>query len=213
MSAFSYPTPFVLALAGTSLTQGRLATPPTSWALRLLTEMRASEECKGVVRVVNSGVGSSTSGTSAAPAGGITQARIFSPQRPTHLLMEDFGINDCVPSSAISLVQQTANLNTIRDLYVAANPDVVIVHQTMSSASAADVNRTTLADYYANGTTWAASHGLLTLDNYADWPKPLNPADTVDGDGLHPLWDNVFQTYSYPNILTWARDAMAAFWP
>jgi hypothetical protein len=81
----------------------------------------------------------------------------------------------------------------------------------MSSASAADVARANLAAYYANGTANATALDIPTLDHYALWPKPLNPADTVDADGLHPLW-SAFELYSYPAILTWGRQAMSDFW-
>jgi hypothetical protein len=36
------------------------------------------------------------------------------------------------------------------------------------------------------------------------------------GDGLHPLWapaaGSAFLAYSYPNIIAWAKQAMADFW-
>lgn len=195
----------ILMLGGSSLTTGRLATPPISWALRLQADMEGSPECVGEVRIINTGQGSSTS------VYGAGEAELKAPLRPTHVLMEDWGINDCVPANGIPLIFQRGNLYTMFDAYLAANPDVIIVHQTMSSASAGDVNRTNLAAYYANGTAAADLYGLLTLDHYANWPKPLPLADTVDMDGLHPTWE-AFEQYSYPAILLWARAAMAAYW-
>lgn len=32
------------------------------------------------------------------------------------------------------------------------------------------------------------------------------------GDSLHPLWSGVFETYSYPAILAWAKAKMGDFW-
>lgn len=32
-------------------------------------------------------------------------------------------------------------------------------------------------------------------------------------DGLHPVWANAFQLYSYPTILAWAQQIMRDFWP
>lgn len=195
-----------LLLLGTSLTTGRLCTPPDSWPLKLLRDMMSHQNCKGPVRVLNIGQGSTTSDF------GASQAALYAQTRPTHVLYEDFGINDCA-IGPVSLPQAAVNNQLIIDRFKAARPDVVMAHQTMSPASAADVNRVNLAAYYNQGTAIATANGIPTINNYGTWPKPLDPLLTVDGDGLHPLWDNAFALYSYPNILAWAVAAMATFWP
>lgn len=204
MGVIIRPT-MVLMLLGTSLTSGRLCTPPNPWTLRLETAMRAHANCVGPLEIINIGQGSQTS------AFGVTQSALFAPQRPTHVLYEDFGINDCA-IGPVSLPQAALNNQEIIDNFLALNPDVVMAHQTMSPAAADDVNRTNLADYYDQGTSIATANGITTIDNYATWPKPLNPALTVDGDKLHPIWTAAFELYSYPNILAWAVQAMADFW-
>lgn len=175
----SIPKPFVLMLGGTSLTSGRLCNPPIPWTTFLYQEMRGSPECKGPVRILNTGKGGQTSDF------GATQAALYAPLCPTHVLMEDFAINDCA-IGPVSIPQATANFNSMVASYRAANPNVIIVHQTMSSASAGDANRTNLAAYYANGLANALANGLLSLDNYngtlivpGGWPKPLPVNITV----------------------------------
>lgn len=170
---------FTLMLGGTSLTAGRLTNPPLPWTYFLAEDMRASPECQGPVRIINTGMGSQPSNFGAA------QAILKAPLRPTHVLMEDFGINDCA-IGPLSLAQATANFNSMVASYRAANPDVIIVHQTMSPASATDTSRTNLPAYYDNGLANAALNGLISLDNYygtalvpGGWPKPLNPLITV----------------------------------
>lgn len=207
---YQLPPPLVLMLGGTSLTAGRLATPDNPWTSYLLRAMRAHPDCKGEVVIINTGKGSQTSNF------GATQSGLFAPLKPSHVLMEDFGINDCA-IGPVSIEQATANFNTMCANYRAANQDVVIVHQTMSPASAGDANRTNLAEYYDNGTANAAINDVLTIDNYASWPKPLQTAQTVAGDDLHPLWIgtgpvDAFAAYSYPNIWAWAQQAMADYW-
>jgi hypothetical protein len=51
------------------------------------------------------------------------------------------------------------------------------------------------------------------MDNYAGWPKPLDPALTDSNDGLHPIWTGAVDTYLYPYVLAWARARMAEHWP
>lgn len=166
-------------LGGTSLTSGRLCNPPLPWTYFLYEDMIGAAECKGPVIIINTGKGSQTSDFGAA------QAILMAPLKPTHVLMEDFGINDCA-IGPVTIPQATANFNSMVASYRASNPSVVIVHQTMSPASAADVNRTNLAAYYTNGLTNAALNGIISLDNYGGtaivpggWAKPLDPAVTV----------------------------------
>lgn len=196
---------FFLQINGTSLSNSRLCTPPFSWPIRLLGDMRAAVECQGPVQIMNIAKGSQTSVYGAMVAG------LYANERPTHVLYEDFGINDCA-IGPISLPDAAANNQSMIDSWLAANPDVIMMHQTMSPASAGDTNRTNLSAYYTQGTQVAANNGIPTLDHYATWPKPLDPAFTVNNDGLHPVWDAYFEIYAYPSILLWARQMMANFW-
>lgn len=184
-----------LMLGGTSLTSGRLTTPPIPWTYYLAEDMMASPECKGPVRIINTGQGSQTSNFGAA------QAALMAPLRPTHVLMEDFGINDCI-IGPVTIPQATANFNSMVRSYRGANPDVIIAHQTMNSVAASDIGRAALPTYYANGLANAALNGLESLDNYngtlivpGGWPKPLPPGLSVSAfgpDGYVPwsgTWD------------------------
>lgn len=177
-----------LMLGGTSLTAGRLTTPPIPWTYYLAEDMRASEFCQGPVRIINTGKGSQTSNF------GATEAARMAPLRPDFVLMEDFAINDCA-IGPVSISQATANFNSMVASYRAANPEVVIVHQTMSSASAGDASRTNLAAYYDNGLANAALNGLESLDNYygtalvpGGWPKPLPVNLTVPAAASYLAW-------------------------
>ncbi len=176
--------PLVLMLGGSSLTSGRLCNPPYPWTMRLLADMQAHPACKGQVIIINTGKGSQTSDY------GASEATLMAPLRPTHVLMEDFGINDCA-IGPVSIPQATANFYSMVASYRAANPNVIIAHQTMSPASAGDANRTNLATYYANGTTNATALGIETLENYlgtaivpGGWVKPLPLNLTVLADNF-----------------------------
>lgn len=172
-----------LMLGGTSLTAGRLCNPPLPWTYYLFEDMKASPECQGPVRIINTGAGSQTSNF------GASQAILKAPLRPTHVLMEDFAINDCA-IGPVTIPQATANFNSMVASYRAANPDVVIVHQTMSPASAGDASRTNLPIYYDNGLANAVLNDIESLDNYhgtllvpGGWPKPLPQNLTVAAPG------------------------------
>lgn len=180
MGASIRPT-LTLMLGGTSLTAGRLCTPPLPWTRYLLEDMMAAPECLGPVRIINTGQGSQTSNF------GASQAALMAPLRPTHVLMEDFGINDC--AMGVTIPQATANFNSMVASYRLANPDVIICHQTMSPASQYDALRTNLPAYYTNGLANAALNGLESLDNYygtvlvpGGWVKPLPLNLTVPVD-------------------------------
>lgn len=167
---------------GTSLSDGRLCTPPIPWTSYLYADMLGAPECKGPVIIINTGKGSQTSDYGAA------EAALMAPLKPTHVLMEDFGINDCA-IGPVSIPQATANFNSMVASYRAANPNVVIIHQTMSPAAATDVNRTNLATYYTNGLTNAALNSVTSLDNY-------NGTAIVPGGWVKPLPNNLTVGYS-----------------
>lgn len=199
--------PFVAAFLGTSLTSGRLA---ADWVPTLNREIREFPEAVGPVVILNLGKGSQNS------AWGVTQAPLLTALKPTHILFEGFAINDCIDlgaGPAITRAQHILNIQTMVAGWRAGIPAVDLTIQTMSSISAANAaQRPNLADYYADEIATGATLGMRTLDNYANWPKPLNPALTDSGDGLHPIWAGAVDTYLYPAIKAWARDRMAELW-
>lgn len=173
--------PFVAAFYGTSLTTGRLS---TFWVERLAQELRGVPEALGQVILYNLGKGSQTSDWGAANAYTVAQLR------PDFILSEDFTINDCFEVAGVpqvSQAQQETNMQAMHDAWVAANPDVDITWQSMSSVDVGvSVGRPTLAARYANGLVKAAAMGDRVLDNYlaasglpvppgvaGGWTKPL----------------------------------------
>jgi hypothetical protein len=196
-----------IAISGTSFSAGIYCTPDDPWPLRLERDLRASPECKGEVRIWNTAKGSQQS------SWGVSQANIWAPLKPDVLLKEDFGINDCVAlPNIVSLADATVNFNAECDTYLAHNPNIVIIHQTMSPAAAIDANRNLLPDYYENGRQNAAARGILTLDHYASYDKPLDVTKTVNNDALHPLFANMFGVHAYPLILSTMRAQCVAKW-
>lgn len=200
-------TPFVLAIIGSSLTTGRLS---ADWVPTLQHDLPLQPEAKGPIRIYNRGHGSMASDWL------LTQAQAIADLNPTHVLTEGFAINDCVDFGTgpyQTRAQHIANIQASVAIW-RTHPDVDITIQTMSSVSAAvAVGRPALADYYADELALGATLGLRAIDNYAGWPKPLDPAFTNAGDGLHPVWTGAVDTYLYPNVLAWARARMAEFWP
>lgn len=194
--------PFTLACYGTSLTTGRLS---SDWVIELKRDLQQQEEAKGEVIVYNAGKGSQTSDW------GRENAYTLTALRPSHILFEGFGINDCA-IGPVSLVQAAINFNSMVDQWQAGIPGVYITHQTMSPAAASDTNRTQLQNYYNQELSLATAQGITSLDHTPGWPA-ITALNTFNGDLLHPIWPNVFQTYSYPTILTWAKARMAEYWP
>lgn len=200
--------PFVLALTGTSLTTGRLS---ADWRATLNRELPLQPEAKGPVRVYDLGRGSWTSQDilDAAPR--------VSALRPTHILFEGGGINDCPDFGSgpvISRAQHILNIQAMYAEWTGAVPGVDLTIHTMNPVSTAGAAiRPALADYYGDEIAVGATLGIRTMDHYAAWPKPLPPELTYDGDGLHPIWTGAVDTYLYPAVLAWARARMAEHWP
>ncbi len=199
------PPPCVFAFTGTSLTTGRLS---ADWVPRLLARLPQEPECQGQVIIHNMGRGSQTSDW------GVTNAPNLSALKPNFILFEDFGINDCA-IGPVTLSQAAINFDTMVTEWRAKIPGVSLTHQTMSPASASDANRTNLLDYYGQGLTKAAAAGIPSLNHTPNWPTNLDASNTYgapSGDGLHPIWPGVFETFSYPLILSWAKSKMAEHW-
>lgn len=208
------PPPLIVHLSGTSLTSGPLCSPPRNWDLELIHYMESSELCKGRVIFVNTGRGSRQSNWA------VSQSAIFAPMRPTHLLLEDFSINDCAPiappngtGDRIAVLDARANLAAACTAYSTANPDVIISVMTMSPASADDANRPDHIDWVEGARSFASDNGLTLVDNYATWAAngnvPLPTELTQQLDKLHPTWDG-FRDNSFDNLKAWADAAMEA---
>jgi hypothetical protein len=197
--------PIAFAFTGSSLTTGRLS---ADWVPRLLQRLKQEPEAKGRVIVYNMGKGSQTSDW------GLTNAPEISKLRPTHILFEGFAINDCA-IGPVTLAKAAANFRGMVAEWRGNIPGVDLTHQTMSPAAAADANRTNLQTYYNQELSLASGLGIPSLNHTPAWPAidASNTNGAPSGDSLHPIWSGVFETYSYPSILAWAKARMASFWP
>lgn len=188
----------VVAILGSSLTTGRLS---GNWVPQLTREACAYPEARGPIRILDLGKGGRTS------LDGLAQAPLITGLRPTHILTEGYGINDCFNTGsgpAVSPATHIADIQSFVNQWLAGIPGVNITLQTMSSVSYYQTARTALAAYYADELATATGLGISTLDNYSGvaggpaggWPKPLNGLLT-DGVFLDPygppsgysLWD------------------------
>lgn len=196
--------PIVFAFTGSSLTTGRLS---ADWVPRLFAQLPGEVEARGRVVVYNMGKGSQTSDW------GVSNAPEISKLKPTHILFEGFAINDCA-IGPVSLVKAAANFDSMVAEWRANIPGVDLTHQTMSPANSGDVNRTNLQTYYTQELARATAHGITSLNHTPGWPAidASNTYGAPSGDTLHPIWAGVFQTFSYPSILAWAKAKMAAYW-
>lgn len=200
--------PIVFAFTGTSLTTGRLACSDVSWVPRLAQQLRQQPEAKGRVVVYNMGKGSQTSDW------GLTNAPLISSLKPTHILFEGFAINDCA-IGPLSLAHSEANFRAMVAEWRNNIPNVDLTHQTMSPAWVGDAARVSLQTYYNQELALAVALGIPSLNHTPGWPAidATNTNGAPGGDCLHPLFTGVFDTYSYPAILAWAKAKMAAYGP
>lgn len=214
--------PFVLGLYGTSLTQGRLNAGWTSW---LTAELQQYPEAKGPILIFNQGSGSKNSDW------GLANIALVADQRPSHVLTEGFSINDAALTDGVNpqvtIANHNVNVTGMVAALRAARADVDITIQTMNDVNAAGAGlRPNLAGYYTRDQVLAGTLGLGLINNYygqaggpvGGWPKPgpdvlyqLDPGTGLP-DGLHPT-PEALKVYLYPNVITWARAKMAAYWP
>lgn len=187
---------FTIALLGTSLTNGRLA---TNWDVDLRNALKAVVDRD--VLVVNFGKGSQTTAS-----WGVPMASVVAALQPDLILSEGFGINDCAmgidrPTHRTNIAQMIATWKTM-------SPRSRICIQTMSPASAGDSFRTHLGDYYNDEVAAAVASGVDFLNHYLDWPNPLplslTQVDPISGqpDGLHPT-KTANRQYFFPSTLAY----------
>jgi acyl-CoA thioesterase I len=149
------------------------------------------------ITVINSGMAGMASNTGVAHLKGKVIA-----QNPDTVIIE-FSINDAYTGYApdkldhdISAEKSKANLNTMIDQILVANPQAEIILQTMNPAWDAPngrqhaTNRPELDAYYQVYRDVAKARGLQLVDQYASWIK-LRDSDpekfhTDIPDGLHP---------------------------
>jgi hypothetical protein len=197
---------FVLDLYGTSLTQGRLN---ADWPALLKRQLQQYPEAKGPIDIVNQGKGSTNSDW------GLANIGLIANDRPTHVLMEGFSINDAALTDGVNPQVTTGNHDVNVTAMVAAlraaRADVDITIQTMNPVSLAGQGlRPNLAAYYARDVALAGTLGLTLLDNYGGvaggpvggWPKPIDgkktngaapfliaPTGGYAGQWVNALWD------------------------
>lgn len=181
---------YAIALGGTSLTNGRLA---TDWDRDL--QMALAQMVDRPVRVVNFGKGSQTS-----TSWGVPTAAQIAALRPDLILSEGFAINDC--ALGVSRAQHNANLDTMVSTWRSISPRSRVCLQTMSPASAGDAFRTQLGDYYADEMAKAVQWGTDKLNHYINWPNPLPVTLTQNSDGLHPI-KSANRQYFFPTLLNY----------
>lgn len=181
---------YTIALGGTSLTNGRLA---TDWDKDLRWSLKAVVDRE--VIVVNFGKGSQTSTSWGVP----TAAEIAAIQ-PDLIVSEGYAINDCAMD--VSRTDHNANLDTMISTWKTQSPRSRICIQTMSPASSGDSLRTQLGDYYNDEIDKAVQWGVDSLNHYIDWPNPLPVALTQSGDGLHPI-KSANRQYFFPSLLAY----------
>lgn len=212
---------FVLGLYGTSLTQGRLN---ADWPTRLKQRLQQFPEARGPIVIFNEGKGSQNSDW------GLANIAVVANQRPSHVLMEGFSINDAIDSGsgpAVSIANHDANVTAMVAALRAARADVDIIIQTMNDVGADGYAlRPNLAGFYARDVALAATLGLRLINNFGGqaggpvggWPKPGPPElyqiDATTGlpDMLHPNAEAT-GVYLEPNVDNMLRGRMGAYWP
>src|SRR5258708_26566896 len=175
---------FSIAVYGSSLTTGRLATAWATYMAKALEQFVASP-----VRIYDMGKGSQNSDWGVANMGFVAM------MKPDLILFEGFGINDAVVGGppGLTRAQHNANIDTMIAYWQANLPNNPLCIQTMNPVSAAgSALRADLVNYYADEIARAGIHGIDSINHYADWPNPLPDAlsqiDPTSGapDGLHP---------------------------
>jgi hypothetical protein len=214
--AMVIPPPFVLAISGTSLSSdGRLATPDYHWRYHLERHIKAHPACKSPVVILNTAKGSAQS------IWGKKQSLVYAPMKPGYLLREDYSVNNCVAvgggeqntGAIVPLATADQDFEDEVTEYRAHNPAIKIAHMTMSSVGAGQTLRTSMEDWIVAGRLKATALDIPHVENYVNWPKPLDPALTDGLDELHPLWANAFELWSWPQIRdqvdTWIEEHYA----
>ena len=104
----------------------------------------------------------------------------------------EYGMNDAVAASNISLSKVYSNLDTIASAILSNNPNADIIIQTMNNCEGGNfAARPDLVDYYQVYRNFAAFRGFTLIDNYTLWMNLWNTDPSlwvtyVNSDSIHP---------------------------
>ncbi|MCH7225912.1 SGNH/GDSL hydrolase family protein [Haloferula sp. A504] len=170
-----------VVLLGTSLTDNG------TWPASLQTWLTSESPGPGTVTVVNRAAGGEASDHGLAVQ---TPAALL--DNPDCVFIE-FSMNDAATSKNITLQQSEDNLNAMIDAFVAQNPDVIIVLQTMNNLppdTSPFSPRVNLNGYYQIYRDVAAARGAILIDHYPNWldlyTNDLATWQSYMEDAVHP---------------------------
>ena len=170
-----------VVLVGTSLTAAG------SWPESLQTWLSSESTGPGTVTVVNRAVSGKASNHGVA-----TQTPLALTDNPDAVFIE-FSMNDAATSLNITQQQAEDNLNAMLDQFVAQNPNVIIVLQTMNSLppdTSPFSPRDDLNGYYQIYRDVAVERGAILIDHYPNWlnlyNNDLTTWNSYMKDAVHP---------------------------
>ncbi len=170
-----------IVMLGTSLTDGG------SWPGALQTWLSGESPGPGTVTVVNLAVGGTASGHGVS-----TQTPAALLENPDAVFIE-FSINDAATVTNTTKQQSEDNLNWMIDQFVAQNPNVIIVLQTMNCLppdTSPFSPRVDLNGYYQIYRDVAAQRGAILVDHYPNWldiyTNDFATWETYMRDPVHP---------------------------
>ena len=176
---------------GTSLTGGTWRWPD------VMMNNWLNKDFPHQVTFFNEGMGASS--TAVGPGGnkalsGLGRLPAVIAHKPDVVFIE-FATNDAYVPYKTSPAQAKANLTTIIDGILAANPHTEIILLTMNSCKdksggTAATDRPRLAEYFQVDRDLARARHLLLVDDYPNWlrimTKEPNRFDRLVPDGIHP---------------------------
>ncbi len=173
-----------IVMLGTSLTDGG------GWPGSLQTWLNGESPGPGTVTVVNLAVG----GT-ASDHGVSTQTPAALLENPDAVFIE-FSMNDAATVKNITKQQSEDNLNWMIDQFVAQNPNVIIVLQTMNCLppdTSPFSPRVDLNGYYQIYRDVAVQRSTILVDHYPNW------LDIYTND--FPTWETYMRDAVHPSAL------------
>lgn len=176
---------------GTSLTEAR----HSAWVAGLKTVL--DNRFPGLATVENLAKSGSSTAVPAKECG-LDVVKAVVAAKPDTVFIE-FGMNDSYLPYKISQEQSVANLNSIIDTIVKANPKTEVILQTMNCCKDHSednpshdraINRPNLQDYYQIYRDVALKRNLLLIDQDSQWLRVLKDTpdrfDQLVPDGVHP---------------------------
>jgi lysophospholipase L1-like esterase len=175
-------------LLGTSLTDNG------TWPGSLQSWLTSESPGPGTVTVINRAASGEASDHGLAVQ---TPAALL--DNPDCVFIE-FSMNDAATVKDISLQQSEDNLNAMIDAFVAQNPDVILVLQTMNNLppdTSPFSPRVNLNGYYQVYRDVAAARGAILIDHYPNW------LDLYTND--FATWQSYMEDAVHPNALGQAK--------